>query len=202
MSRSVGRLRSSGEGLDRRGSRHLETTMPKYLLLKRRAERPPSGQRHARTTTPVAPPTSRERKVMDPQEITECRTIGPARGCAGTTSTRRRSWPEAVHDRPAPGAHRHRRRRSRGGDRVLGRTRARIGGRGVEGGAVDRINGLEGVRADIAMLRTPDGNGSVELAKYRSPAKPPARKVTTGRAPRCCCLPPPGESRVRSGPRR
>ena len=40
----------------------------------------------------------------------------------------------------------------------------------VEGSLVDRINGLEGVRADIVMLRTPDGNGKVELAKYRSPA--------------------------------
>src|SRR5207248_8182269 len=40
----------------------------------------------------------------------------------------------------------------------------------VEGGWVDRINGLEGVRADIVILRTPDGNGKVELAKYRSPS--------------------------------
>src|SRR5580700_2059489 len=40
----------------------------------------------------------------------------------------------------------------------------------VEGDSVDRINGLEGVRADIVMLRTPDGNGKVELAKYRSPS--------------------------------
>lgn len=40
----------------------------------------------------------------------------------------------------------------------------------VEGGLVDRINGLEGVRADIVILRTPDGNGKVELAKYRSPS--------------------------------
>jgi catechol 2,3-dioxygenase-like lactoylglutathione lyase family enzyme len=40
----------------------------------------------------------------------------------------------------------------------------------VEGGSVDRINGLEGVRADIVILRTPDGNGKVELAKYRSPS--------------------------------
>ena len=39
----------------------------------------------------------------------------------------------------------------------------------VEGGVVDRVNGLEGVRADIAMLRTPDGNGRVELSKYNSP---------------------------------
>ena len=40
----------------------------------------------------------------------------------------------------------------------------------VDGRTVDRINGLEGVRADIVILRTPDGNGKVELAKYRSPA--------------------------------
>ncbi len=40
----------------------------------------------------------------------------------------------------------------------------------VEGGLVDRINGLEGVWADVVILRTPDGNGKVELAKYRAPA--------------------------------
>jgi catechol 2,3-dioxygenase-like lactoylglutathione lyase family enzyme len=40
----------------------------------------------------------------------------------------------------------------------------------VGGGLVDRINGLEGVRADIVILQTPDGDTKVELAKYRSPA--------------------------------
>jgi catechol 2,3-dioxygenase-like lactoylglutathione lyase family enzyme len=35
---------------------------------------------------------------------------------------------------------------------------------------VDRINGLEGVRADIAMMQTPDGNGRLELVKYHSPS--------------------------------
>jgi catechol 2,3-dioxygenase-like lactoylglutathione lyase family enzyme len=40
----------------------------------------------------------------------------------------------------------------------------------VEGRSVDRINGLEGVRADIAMLQTPDGNGRLELVKYRAPS--------------------------------
>jgi hypothetical protein len=44
--------------------------MPKFLLLKRRAERPPPGQRHPRTTTRSST-DSKERKVMDPQEITE-----------------------------------------------------------------------------------------------------------------------------------
>ena len=40
----------------------------------------------------------------------------------------------------------------------------------VEGRSVDRINGLEGVRADIAMMQTPDGNGRLELVKYHAPA--------------------------------
>jgi catechol 2,3-dioxygenase-like lactoylglutathione lyase family enzyme len=40
----------------------------------------------------------------------------------------------------------------------------------VQGGLVDRINGLNDVRADIVILRTPDGNAKVELATYRSPA--------------------------------
>jgi catechol 2,3-dioxygenase-like lactoylglutathione lyase family enzyme len=40
----------------------------------------------------------------------------------------------------------------------------------VEGGLVDRINGLEGVRADVVILQTPEGTCKLELAKYRSPA--------------------------------
>jgi catechol 2,3-dioxygenase-like lactoylglutathione lyase family enzyme len=40
----------------------------------------------------------------------------------------------------------------------------------VEGPTVDRLCGLEGVQADIAMMRTPDGHGRVELTKYRKPA--------------------------------
>ena len=39
----------------------------------------------------------------------------------------------------------------------------------VEGPTVDRLCGLEGVQADIAMMRTPDGHGRVELTKYRHP---------------------------------
>jgi catechol 2,3-dioxygenase-like lactoylglutathione lyase family enzyme len=39
----------------------------------------------------------------------------------------------------------------------------------VEGGSVDRIVGLEGVRSDIAMLRTPDGHGRLELSKFHTP---------------------------------
>jgi catechol 2,3-dioxygenase-like lactoylglutathione lyase family enzyme len=39
----------------------------------------------------------------------------------------------------------------------------------VEGRWVDRVVGLEGVRVDIAMMETPDGNGRLELTKYHSP---------------------------------
>jgi catechol 2,3-dioxygenase-like lactoylglutathione lyase family enzyme len=38
----------------------------------------------------------------------------------------------------------------------------------VEGPLVDRLCGVDGVRADIAMVRTPDGQG-LELTTYRSP---------------------------------
>jgi catechol 2,3-dioxygenase-like lactoylglutathione lyase family enzyme len=40
----------------------------------------------------------------------------------------------------------------------------------VEGEWVDRIVGLEGVRSDIAMMRTPDGHGRLELDKFHTPA--------------------------------
>src|SRR5437016_1886238 len=39
----------------------------------------------------------------------------------------------------------------------------------VEGEWVDRVVGLTGVRADIAMMRTPDGHGKVELTKFHAP---------------------------------
>src|SRR5690349_941464 len=39
----------------------------------------------------------------------------------------------------------------------------------VEGPWVDRVNGIEGVRVDIVMMRTPDGHGRLELTKFRHP---------------------------------
>jgi len=39
----------------------------------------------------------------------------------------------------------------------------------VEGPWVGRVVGLEDVRADIAMMRTPDGHGRVELTKFHTP---------------------------------
>jgi catechol 2,3-dioxygenase-like lactoylglutathione lyase family enzyme len=40
----------------------------------------------------------------------------------------------------------------------------------VEGRWVDRVVGLDGVRADLAMVRTPDGHGRLELTKFHTPA--------------------------------
>jgi catechol 2,3-dioxygenase-like lactoylglutathione lyase family enzyme len=39
----------------------------------------------------------------------------------------------------------------------------------VEGEWVDRTVGLDGVRSDIAMMRTPDGHGRLELDKFHTP---------------------------------
>jgi catechol 2,3-dioxygenase-like lactoylglutathione lyase family enzyme len=40
----------------------------------------------------------------------------------------------------------------------------------VEGDWVDRVVGLEGVRAQIAMLQTPDGHGRLELTRFHAPS--------------------------------
>jgi catechol 2,3-dioxygenase-like lactoylglutathione lyase family enzyme len=40
----------------------------------------------------------------------------------------------------------------------------------IEGLWADRTVGLDGVRSDIAMMRTPDGHGRLELTKYHTPA--------------------------------
>jgi catechol 2,3-dioxygenase-like lactoylglutathione lyase family enzyme len=50
---------------------------------------------------------------------------------------------------------------------ALGMTRE--GEAPIEGPWVDRINGLEGVRVNIVMMRTPDGQGRLELTKFRNP---------------------------------
>jgi catechol 2,3-dioxygenase-like lactoylglutathione lyase family enzyme len=54
----------------------------------------------------------------------------------------------------------------------------------VEGQLVDRIVGLDGVRSDIAMLRTPDGHSRLELSKFHTPpattAEPNAPVNTLG----------------------
>jgi catechol 2,3-dioxygenase-like lactoylglutathione lyase family enzyme len=50
----------------------------------------------------------------------------------------------------------------------------------LEGPWVDSVVGLEGVRADIAMMRTPDGHGRVELSKFHTP---PAVRAEPENAP-------------------
>jgi catechol 2,3-dioxygenase-like lactoylglutathione lyase family enzyme len=50
----------------------------------------------------------------------------------------------------------------------------------VEGPLVDRIVGLDGVRSDLAMMRTPDGHGRIELDKFHTP---PAISVEPRNAP-------------------
>ncbi len=40
----------------------------------------------------------------------------------------------------------------------------------IEGDLVDRLNALDGIRVDIVMMRTPDGQGKLELTKFHSPA--------------------------------
>lgn len=39
----------------------------------------------------------------------------------------------------------------------------------VEGPWVDSVVGLNGVRADITMMRTPDGHSQIELTKFHTP---------------------------------
>ena len=39
----------------------------------------------------------------------------------------------------------------------------------VEGPSVDRLVGLDGVKSEIAMMRTPDGHGRIELDKFLTP---------------------------------
>ena len=45
----------------------------------------------------------------------------------------------------------------------------------IEGLWADRTVGLDGVRSDIAMMRTPDGHSKLELTKYHAPAAIGAR---------------------------
>src|ERR1700687_2979981 len=74
------------------------------------------------------------------------------------------------HDTQADGQRRRYCGRPRSCGRFLRGTRSGAGGQGqVEGRSVDRLIGLDGVLSDIAMMRTPDGHGRVELTKFRRP---------------------------------
>ena len=45
---------------------------------------------------------------------------------------------------------------------------------GIEGDFADQTVGIEGIRSEIAMMRTPDGHGRIELTKYHAPLARPA----------------------------
>jgi catechol 2,3-dioxygenase-like lactoylglutathione lyase family enzyme len=53
----------------------------------------------------------------------------------------------------------------------------------AEGRLVDRIVGLEGVRADNAMMQTPDGNSRLELTKFHSPSHQGGDRAAPANAP-------------------
>jgi catechol 2,3-dioxygenase-like lactoylglutathione lyase family enzyme len=40
----------------------------------------------------------------------------------------------------------------------------------IEAEWADRVIGLDGARSEIAMMRTPDGHGRIELTKFHAPA--------------------------------
>ena len=58
----------------------------------------------------------------------------------------------------------------------------------VEGPSVDRLIGLQNVRATLALMRTPDGHGRIELDKFHTPEairtgaeKAPVNELRIGR---------------------
>ena len=53
----------------------------------------------------------------------------------------------------------------------------------VGGDCVDRIVGLEGVRAELAMMETPDGHGRLELVKFHSPSGPDGDRQAPANTP-------------------
>ena len=53
----------------------------------------------------------------------------------------------------------------------------------VEGLWVDRIVGLDGVRAQIAILRTADGHGHLELTKFLAPVSPELSRMAAANEP-------------------
>jgi catechol 2,3-dioxygenase-like lactoylglutathione lyase family enzyme len=53
----------------------------------------------------------------------------------------------------------------------------------VEDRWVDRVVGLEGVRAELAMMATPDGHARLELVKFNAPSGPQGDRQAPANAP-------------------
>ena len=49
----------------------------------------------------------------------------------------------------------------------------------IEGPWLDRVSGIDGVRVNIAMMRTPDGHGRLELTKFHTPTAVSAEPENT-----------------------
>jgi len=61
----------------------------------------------------------------------------------------------------------------------------REGGGTVEGAWVDAVVGLDGVRNEIAMMRTPDGHGRVELIRVDDPPGDGSPEAARRTGPAC-----------------
>lgn len=70
----------------------------------------------------------------------------------------------------------------------------------VEGPWTDRTIGLDGVKCDIAMLRTPDGHARLELSKFHAPPVAAATSRTSSGATKSARGRPPPQSIVWPGP--
>src|SRR2546427_2328273 len=76
-----------------------------------------------------------------------------------------------AHDNPTHGARGHRCDDLEAATAFFVELGLKLQGEGqVEGGWVDRVVGLEGVRVEYAMVETPDGHGRLELVKFHSPS--------------------------------
>jgi catechol 2,3-dioxygenase-like lactoylglutathione lyase family enzyme len=53
----------------------------------------------------------------------------------------------------------------------------------VEGRWVDRVIGLDGTQVDMAMLKSPDGLGALELIKFHAPAAPDGARAEAANVP-------------------
>jgi catechol 2,3-dioxygenase-like lactoylglutathione lyase family enzyme len=58
-----------------------------------------------------------------------------------------------------------------------------LGEGAVEGRSVDRVVGLEGVRTEVAMVQTPDGDGRLGLVTFHSPAHEGDNRPAPANAP-------------------
>src|SRR5215218_348595 len=99
------------------------------------------------------------RRVPTSRSATETLWLGPS------------SRYSRAHDYPTHGPRGHRGRRPGGRDGVLRRARTQAAGRGAGRGRLGGPRGgARGVRAEIAMVETPDGHGRLELTKFHAPS--------------------------------